>query len=776
MILHNITLAWRNLTKYKLQNTLSVVALAVGMTTLACTHFVVKHLAAPAICDQPHYSRTYVIEFETPDHRHSLLNKDAQKALDVASLPGVEEVHFRSPFWLISTMTFVLPDKSERNVDFSFFLVDEGYYNHNGIHSALTGDVIPVLNEGEIVLSEYQSSLVFGDKNPVGTSVYLQTTQTVEPFIIRDVYKHESLADDVSNVALICPRNDSFSYEGQLYQYHLVCKEKFMTEQIEEEANRRLAPFGIMSKVSSMKDYISEASSSRNMTRTIVYLISSLILLAALTGYLKMQLQLFRMRSREVALRRSHGATRKNLLILFFTEIAMTLLASFIAAILLAQWIKDFTLEHLDMILKEFGWKFEGIELSICIITAVVALIAIVSVFTTLRRMCNPQQSMAAAMHRSNRHVLRNSILGLQVTVCMLFIGCTLALTQYIGNIMVMMNIPDNNDHYAECIILEPKSHDDIEKIDEYLHHKAKNIRRSIEFSEEASVISEAPEDGFGEYLNATFLSDTAYFSFWEHPIRWLVPEKERKNCILLSESLYSAYEKRGLTANGTLTIENTPTLPIGGTFPTLPYVAEYDIFDVQKMVIIMENTRHSTIKNYIIEPEEGMYDEVFAELEMAMKEINPTVVEPTVKNLHKTLTDDASLFINMQHGAWLLSGICFVICLMGVWSSISLDTRSRQKEVAVRKVHGAKRKDIVRIFGRLYIRLIAIACIVSIPLIILFNELIFVAFGALCDLNSALLPIVYATLVISLVILLIVGKHIRAVMKVNPANIIAKE
>ena len=39
MILHNLKVAWRNLMKYKTQNLVSIVALAVGIVTLAATHF-----------------------------------------------------------------------------------------------------------------------------------------------------------------------------------------------------------------------------------------------------------------------------------------------------------------------------------------------------------------------------------------------------------------------------------------------------------------------------------------------------------------------------------------------------------------------------------------------------------------------------------------------------------------------------------------------------------------------------------------------------------------
>ena len=44
LLLHNLKIALRNLLKYKLQNLISIIALAVGIVTLTATHFIVKHM------------------------------------------------------------------------------------------------------------------------------------------------------------------------------------------------------------------------------------------------------------------------------------------------------------------------------------------------------------------------------------------------------------------------------------------------------------------------------------------------------------------------------------------------------------------------------------------------------------------------------------------------------------------------------------------------------------------------------------------------------------
>ena len=182
-----------------------------------------------------------------------------------------------------------------------------------------------------------------------------------------------------------------------------------------------------------------------------------------------------------------------------------------------------------------------------------------------------------------------------------------------------------------------------------------------------------------------------------------------------------------------------------------------------------------------IVQPKKGAYDRVFADLKDVMHRINPKPLEQRVLNLRKSLDEAIFIYEVMQRGSWILSSICLVICLMGIWSTIALDTRSRQKEVALRKVHGAKRKDIILLFGRLYLWLIAVATIVSAPLIIIFTTLLkqwasSSVSSSVADQLSPVLPILASLALTVFIIALIVGHHIRTVMKVKPAEMIAKE
>ena len=281
----------------------------------------------------------------------------------------------------------------------------------------------------------------------------------------------------------------------------------------------------------------------------------------------------------------------------------------------------------------------------------------------------------------------------------------------------------------------------------------------------------------YNTFFRTLQVSDTAILEFWQRPIKWLLPPEERHNCMLHSDSLYSKLSRLGVTEKGSLLVRSRHSFPIGGTYSVLPYMDNNSGFMINNIVELGSESIYAT--KIIVVPEEGEYERVFTNLEDIMLRINPQPVRPTVVNLRKELTSELFLLQNMQQGAWILSAICFVICFMGIWSSISLDTRSRMKEVAVRRVHGAKRKDIFILFGRLYLWLMGIASLFSIPLIIIYNNLLkdwARQESISSDLLSPVMPIIMSIAICSLVTAAVVVMHICKMLAQQPADIIAKE
>ena len=106
------------------------------------------------------------------------------------------------------------------------------------------------------------------------------------------------------------------------------------------------------------------------------------------------------------------------------------------------------------------------------------------------------------------------------------------------------------------------------------------------------------------------------------------------------------------------------------------------------------------------------------------------------------------------------------------------LDTRSRRKEAAIRKINGAKSIDIYRLFGRVYIVLLVLAVIVAIPVCVMFNGFVetYVKDHSTVEGFSPLWPVVLGISIVAVLILAIVGWQTHKMLRIDPAKIIAKE
>lgn len=186
MPFHNLKIALRNLFKYKLQTLVSVSALAVGIVTLAVTHFVLKHMGPPSISKEEYYDRCYVADFPNESYKLPVENDTNSQTFVTLPiervspemhdalfsggvLPGVEKVirnAFMGGVTMGGGMTFTLPDSTLRTGAYSYYIKQADDLNFWGIRSALTGEKIPVLRNKEIVISEMHARNIFGDEKP----------------------------------------------------------------------------------------------------------------------------------------------------------------------------------------------------------------------------------------------------------------------------------------------------------------------------------------------------------------------------------------------------------------------------------------------------------------------------------------------------------------------------------------------------------------------------------------------------------------------------------
>lgn len=493
MLLHNLKVALRNILKYKVQTLGSILSLAIGMVTLATVHSFLQNFRMASINHEPYYDRVYNLQFDSIQKRQSensiRINGDIVRAVKANGGPRCIEQGPYAPNGRRLTggwAEFTLSGKTRRKMQLNAVPLDRHFSNFVGIRSAITGEKIKVLGPHDAIINEKQAKQIFGDKNPVGASIRLTKNYGNYQLRLVDVYQDLSLTElNMSSSALFyspCELEDMDLNQFYAVNLYVVLKEGCTPQQLKAEVNGRLKPLGLKVKTEKLKDRLSEEYSSVAIACSITYLIGSLILLAAIIGFLRMQTQLFWMRRREISLRITNGATRLQLFSMFATEVVVIVLVAYFVAVLMGSWICDYLAKpQFAEITRELG-TISHLYLYSLVIGLVVMMLCLAIIWIVLSRICKHTQALESGMRRSHNHWFRNTMLGVQVMISMFFLGVTFCLLCWVGKMADFNHIPDDERAYKQSLFLQTNAAENVQRLRDKLIHLPQ-VERWIPYS-----------------------------------------------------------------------------------------------------------------------------------------------------------------------------------------------------------------------------------------------------------------------------------------------------
>ncbi len=168
--------------------------------------------------------------------------------------------------------------------------------------------------------------------------------------------------------------------------------------------------------------------------------------------------------------------------------------------------------------------------------------------------------------------------------------------------------------------------------------------------------------------------------------------------------------------------------------------------------------------------------EQVDAVREYAMEELRKVFaasIEPEVHTLMDDIEADQGPEVALQDIILFFAIVSLTITLLGVYSAITLDTERRCREVALRKVHGARFKDILWLFGRRYFYLLVIPAVLAFPLVGLIFSILRKEY--LVFINMGPLFWISIFLSVALLVVLTVLWRILQIAHTRPAEEIAK-
>lgn len=811
--------------KYKVQNAISIACLAVGVVCFAITAYIMYNFGLQVylnLIDDSvmHFSVLDGTEEEALKARdkgewlpNAELGKDFFARLNNLSFPGVREVHFSTD---VLGVDFTFEDNTEtpKTARATLTLVSPRYLHQQLYNSAITGEHLPEFEEGDLFITNDLSEQLFGkDVDPRGFT--LRNELEGAQHRIRDVVNITERFDGYTNTSILYVTKDysNWSEKGR-NGFSVEVAEGYTHEEVRQQIQSAFPQYYFLMHHRHF-DWSDEGMLVVVLFIVMLFLGASVLIIGVM-GFLKMELQLFSLRSREMALRRTMGARPRHLFMLLGVEVGIVFAVTALGALAVTSVLADYAIPIIQRVNSSVFFDVDLIMRIEMWVTLATLIFALITAFASVYRQLHAPVGLRVG--RSNRPNTKGQglMLGTQFIVSMLLTFVMLAALWVFtmvekletggiaedpapykgvlrGNMYVLdTQIPDFKNRLALN-----------EHIDEVAYCIYSLCETSIAERDESlvrNVLSYMNGDGTIKSYGYSFLStsenlidklevkitpnlpndSTLHKHYSAIYVRTEQVDRLRKKWKLdvsRDVTTRALYKQRSYTLIG-----YAPALvayrPGPSSTPSF-WMVDEDIA-WQDLTLFKELNAYNPEGSYLIFPKEGKYNKVKDDVaEMFRTALPGNMNKVPIQDLYDEWFKAVRMIELFRQLCFLLVIVSILCIIASVYSAIALESRGRQKEVALRKIHGAHARDIIVLFGKYYLRLLTISAVV-VTVIAGALAAIICTFdsdnGILNDLPTLVLYLVLAILIVTAITLLTVSHKIWRVSKTHPAEVIKKE
>lgn len=769
MIIHYLKIAFRQLLKYKTQTAVSICAMAVSITMMSLITSMMMLIKPVAILHQPYSDR--IEKLMHADTRYPLTTEDINLIIG-HQFKSAEAIHFCSTNVFSLKVSADFGDSERKSLLASGIQIDPAFLDFYGAESAYSGRKIEPLAANEIVISEALAKKLFADDNPIGRTLnvhfyYFNGSEIDKNYVIKDVMEPVGTTSP-----FIHHKNDMFFHAEQLssdfrFECFFLIREGYTADDLQTELDNLIS--GDKIETANVKRTYSDIEDVTLRNCLILFLF--LFVCVSFSSYIRQQAQLFRMREREVAIRTCSGGKPCGLFLLFSCEIMVTLMATLLTAIVLNYIAEEFLLRHYSAMIDLVGWTRSEIMTTSVITVAILTAISLIVVALTVRRIRKDQTGLALRMKPRPKHRLRNVGITVQMVISILFAWLTFTMLLSADGIKEYYGIPDDADRYKKSLILRlndvspeetERIYSDIERIE--------SVDKTYKFFDYMTYYSGGDFDPSSDQNTLYYIyyqNADDVIKFYDLKIDTLRRDAAPQWNIAINESFKQLLVDRGIWNGKSANIQGVD-YDIVGMFDRLPFHGS----DAAPAVIVTNAARpYSQIYDCIVMPKPGREAEARAALNAAIKEVVPDRIDLPVDDYFLIIATKYVAINGMLTAIYILSLISIVTTVATIYASVSLDTRRRRKEMALRKFNGANAKIIGMIFTRTYISILAAAVAITLPVVV-----IIMAKGIIPDetgltATTGMAAYALALLLITAITALTIGWKIRDIMRVDPVE-----
>jgi len=742
MILNYLKTAWRNIIRQRTTSLINITGLSIGMTVAILIFIWVQNELSFDSYHADAKNIYRITNYIGGKEKGGVESSPYPMGVEAKTkVPGVIEVTRMRPYG-IEPAYFNIKGEFFRE-DHALYVDDEWFnvFHYDFIYGNATAfNSTPY----SVVLTASKAKKYFGNGNPVGRSVRIDTMDYTVQAVIKDNPANSSFQYDVlipyAARALNARNRDNDAQWGN-YGYLTFVKLLPAADPVKvAEALKNIintarettnAEVGLLPLPAI--HFENGLSYSRlqhgNMRMVYIFAVLGILVLAiACINYMNLATARASVRMKEVSVKKIMGAGRKHLFLQFVLESALvSLIALAVAALLLKlglPWFNNFTEKQFVLTdsLQAVAAIFTGTFLLSVLLTSIYPALLLSSF--------NPLAVFRGrSIFKMKDVVLRKSLVVVQFTVSIVLIVGTICIYRQ------MEFIQEQNDSYDKSQLFTfsipfKRIRDLDDKGRETLTSSIKQSLLSQSSVENASLMGQESvvnmlnqSSGSNDWIGrpkdfrpfiAFFDVDTSFNTMLNLQIkegRWFLPNNQAdKHNVILNETAVAEFGLKEPVA-GQYFVNQSDTGVIAGVVKDFYYRSMHEKIGP---IVLRHNQAYSS--SFLVKTVPGKITEAKNAAEKVWKQFLPadpfsfTFVDEEFENIYRADHKASALIL-------LFSLLTILISCLGLYGLATFTAEHRRKEIGIRKVLGASIAGIIGLLSKDFLKLVCIAILIASPI-----------------------------------------------------------
>ena len=724
MFLHYLTIAFRNMWKYKSQTVISLIGLAVGFTcfTLA-TLWIVYEMTYDSF--HKNARQMYVVYrpdtyFSTTGYSRTTVNPLAAYLKE--TFPEIADAISLIPSYSGNKVTV-----NDKELPVLTIRADSSFFRMFDV-KIIEGNWDFLINDSKnTAITQEKARQLFGDVHPIGETVKFGSENYTICAIVSGMSKRSNYAFDFIQPFRAYAVNPNINWIGSTGENTIIelvsgvnveAFEKKLYEHNTWEEKNKFSKMTIK-PITKIRYTDPEIEREVKFQYILIFAVSGLlVILCSLFNYLTLFVSRFRMRQKEFAMRVVFGARDGSLLAMLAVEFMLTLGFAVALGFLMTQWFHQpfLSLSEIQMslpaIYRESLLYIGGIM--------IVSLLMFRLILFIFRR-----RSLNVSIRRSNKNLSRKTSVIIQLMISAGFAFCTIIMLKQIYFLhhtdelgfsfqnrgAISLRDEGKGKELANLLqqIPEIKEVVDAERMVELVPQNVRMGRRAKSWDNKLTD----SEDIDYELMYVS----PEYNAFYDFRLAAgeMLTDTDPDSLVLLNESAVKAfgwYEPVGKQFgdnNNTYTVKGV----IKNVYNFAPTVQTKPVIYINRFNS-KETMRVSAGRTLVLfKYREGMWKTCKEHIEQLMQKEFTGLIYTQINS-----EEEYNQFLKSENALIKLlafvSAICVLICVFGFVSLVSLTCEERRKEIAIRKINGAMTSDILSMFTKEYSLLLVIGSAIA--------------------------------------------------------------